>query len=201
MPTSHPCPWRSGSLFGTGRRRHLDRDQRARFRYLLRAHARAGRLPPKGEWVGAALLKRLGDTGQCDPSHETLATDAGCSSRTVPAALRPSWHPLGCYVGRRDWCGPGGGLSRPATPTSWCRPGKTLTFPPANRLAVKPKERLFLLVRAKVQMIGGGGTETGNSRSYVRRTSKKGKIADKTELQLDGGSSIRIIRYAANSGL
>jgi len=86
MPTSHPCPWRSGSLFGTGRRRHLDRDQRARFRYLLRAHARAGRLSPKGEWVGAALLKRLGDTGQCDPSHETLATDAGCSSRTVRRA-------------------------------------------------------------------------------------------------------------------
>ena len=87
MPTSHPRPWRSGSLFGTGRRRHLDRDQRARFKYLLRAHARAGRLSPKSEWVGNALLKRLGaDGGQCDPSHDTLATDAGCSSRTVRRA-------------------------------------------------------------------------------------------------------------------
>ena len=86
MSANHPRPWHRGSVFGAGPRRPLDRDQRARFRYLIRAHARAGRLSPKGEWVGNALLKRLGEGGQCDPSHETLATDAGCSSRTVRRA-------------------------------------------------------------------------------------------------------------------
>ncbi len=86
MPAPHPRPRRRGSLFTAGQRRPLDRDQRARFRFLLRAHARAGRLAAKGQWVGEALLKRLGSDGQCDPSHETLATDAGCSSRTVRRA-------------------------------------------------------------------------------------------------------------------
>jgi AraC-like DNA-binding protein len=86
MPTAHPRPWRRGSLFTAGLRRPLDRDQRARFRFLLRAHTRVGRLPAKAEWVGNALLKRLGEGGQCDPSQETLASDAGCSSRTVRRA-------------------------------------------------------------------------------------------------------------------
>src|SRR4051812_37176993 len=30
--------------------------------------------------IGLALLKRLGTTGRCDPSHATLAADAGCKS-------------------------------------------------------------------------------------------------------------------------
>jgi len=64
----------------------LDREQRARFRYLLRAHARAGRLAAKHEWVGLALLKRLGADGQLDPAQDTLAADAGCSARTVRRA-------------------------------------------------------------------------------------------------------------------
>jgi hypothetical protein len=58
----------------------------ARFRYLLRAHARAGRITPRAEWVGCALLKRLADDGRCDPAHATLAADAGCSERTVRRA-------------------------------------------------------------------------------------------------------------------
>src|SRR5689334_51143 len=87
MPSSHPRPWRRGSLFGPGPRRPLTRDERARFRYLLRAHTRAGRLSPRGEWVGNALLKRLGEDGQCDPAHVTLAEDAGCGERTVRRAL------------------------------------------------------------------------------------------------------------------
>jgi hypothetical protein len=36
---------------------------------LLRAHARTGRITPKAEWVGLALLKRLGADGQCDPTR------------------------------------------------------------------------------------------------------------------------------------
>jgi hypothetical protein len=86
MSRSHPRPWRRGSLFGPGPRQPLDREQRARFRFLLRTHARGGRLTPKAEWVGNALLKRLGDDGQCDPSHATLAADAACSERTVGRA-------------------------------------------------------------------------------------------------------------------
>lgn len=86
MSAHHPRPWHRGSVFGAGPRRPLDREQRARFRFLLRAHTRAGRLSPKAEWVGKALLKRLGTDGECDPAHATLASDAGCSVRTVQRA-------------------------------------------------------------------------------------------------------------------
>lgn len=82
----HPRPWHRASVFGDGRRVPLDRERRARFRFLLHAHARAGRMPAKHEWVGLALLKRLGTDGQCDPAHDTLAADAGCSARSVRRA-------------------------------------------------------------------------------------------------------------------
>src|SRR4051794_24676236 len=81
-----PRPWRRGSVFGDGRRVPLDRERRARFRFLLNAHRRARRLTPTAELVGTALLKRLGADGQCDPSHATLAADVGCSARTVGRA-------------------------------------------------------------------------------------------------------------------
>jgi hypothetical protein len=87
MPTPHPRPYRAGSVFGDGPRRALDRDQRARFTFLLNAHYRASRITPKGEKVGLALLKRLGADGRCDPSHETLAGDASCDEKTVRRAL------------------------------------------------------------------------------------------------------------------
>jgi len=86
MSTPHPRPWRRGSLFGPGPRRPLDREQRARFRYLLNAHRRARRLTPLTELVGNALVRRLGVDGQCDPAHDTIAADAGCSARTVRRA-------------------------------------------------------------------------------------------------------------------
>lgn len=84
---AHPRPWHRGSLFGAGPRRPLDRNQRARFRYLLDAHRRGGRLTPNAMLVGAALLRRLGEDGRCDPAHATLASDAGCGERTVRRAL------------------------------------------------------------------------------------------------------------------
>ena len=87
MPRPHPRPWHGGSVFGPGPRRRLDRNQRARFRFLLNAHKRAGRLTDKTEDVGAALLKRLSDAGRCDPSQATLANDAGCEERTVRRAI------------------------------------------------------------------------------------------------------------------
>jgi Helix-turn-helix domain len=79
--------WRNDSIFGPGPRRPLDREQRARFRFLIRAHARGRRLSAKAQWVAEALLKRLGADGHCDPSHDTLAADAGCAVRTVRRAL------------------------------------------------------------------------------------------------------------------
>ena len=86
MPRSHPRPWHRGSLYGDGRRVPLDRERRARVRFLLSAHRRARRLTPTAELVGTALLKRLGIDGQCDPAHATLAADVGCSARTVGRA-------------------------------------------------------------------------------------------------------------------
>jgi hypothetical protein len=87
MTTSHPRPWHRDSIFGDGPRRPLDREQRARFKFLLNAHRRARRLTAHAELVGAALVKRLGVDGQLDPAHATLAADVGCASRTVRRAL------------------------------------------------------------------------------------------------------------------
>jgi AraC-like DNA-binding protein len=86
MSNTHPRPWHTGSIFGDGYRRSLDREQRATFRYLLAAHRHAGRLTPHHELVGKALVRRLGVDGRCDPSHETIAADVGCSARTVRRA-------------------------------------------------------------------------------------------------------------------
>ncbi len=85
MPNANP--YHSGSLFGPGPRRPLDREQRARFRFLLTAHRRARRLTPHAELIGNALVKRLSVDGQCDPGHDTIAADVGCCARTVRRAL------------------------------------------------------------------------------------------------------------------
>ena len=85
--SAHPHPYHAGSLFGDGPRRALDREQRARFKFLLTAHRRARRITPHAEIVGNALVKRLSVDGQCDPGHDTIAADAGCCARTVRRAL------------------------------------------------------------------------------------------------------------------
>jgi hypothetical protein len=59
-PKVHPRPWHRGSVFGDGPRLPLDREQRARFRYLLNAHRRVRRLTPLTELIGNALVRRLG---------------------------------------------------------------------------------------------------------------------------------------------
>jgi Helix-turn-helix domain len=87
MPEPHPRPWHRNSIFGPGRRRPLDREGRARFRYLLNSHHRAHRLSRTTRDVGEALLRRLGTDGQCDPAQVTLAEDAACSDRTVRRAI------------------------------------------------------------------------------------------------------------------
>jgi CRP-like cAMP-binding protein len=87
MPTAHFRPWHRSSQFGDGPRRPLDREQRARFRYLVNAHRRARHLTPLAEQIGHALVRRLGEDGQLDPSHDTIAADVGCCARTVRRAL------------------------------------------------------------------------------------------------------------------
>jgi hypothetical protein len=87
MSYAHPRPWHAGSTFGAGPRQPLNRDQRARFKFLLNAHRRSRRISAKHELVGEALLKRLSVDGRCDPSHDCLADDAGCNARTVRRAL------------------------------------------------------------------------------------------------------------------
>jgi hypothetical protein len=87
MTQAHPRPWRRDSTFGAGPRRPLDREQKARVKFLLHAHRRARRLTPHAELVGNALVRRLGVDGQLDPAHETIAQDVGCGTRTVRRAL------------------------------------------------------------------------------------------------------------------
>jgi hypothetical protein len=79
--------WHRNSIFGPGHRRPLDREGRARFRYLLNIHHRARRLSRATRDVGEALLRRLGSDGQCDPAQGTLAQDAACCGRTVRRAI------------------------------------------------------------------------------------------------------------------
>ena len=87
MPNPHhPKPWHRGSIFGDGPRVPLDRERRARFRFLLNAHHCGGRITRAARDVGEALLRRLSAEGRCDPSHDTLAADAACDARTVRRA-------------------------------------------------------------------------------------------------------------------
>ena len=87
MPCPHPRPWRRGSLFVAGPRVPLDREQRAVWRARLELARRAGRIAALHLLVGTALIRRLGQNGRLDPSHQTIAADAGCSPRTVRRAL------------------------------------------------------------------------------------------------------------------
>jgi DNA-binding transcriptional MocR family regulator len=87
------------SIFGTGPRRPLDREQRARFKYLVHAHRTAHHLTADHHDVAEALLRHLGQDGQCDPSQATLSADTGACERTVRRALDRlralgmiSWH-------------------------------------------------------------------------------------------------------------
>jgi hypothetical protein len=93
MPVALPRhAWRRDSIFGDGPPVPLNRDDHARYRYLLNAHHRAGRISRTCRDIDLALLKRLGATGRCDPSHATLAMDAGCktpkTSERATAALK-----------------------------------------------------------------------------------------------------------------
>lgn len=87
MDGMHPKPWHRGSVFGPGPRQPLDRERRARWRFLVHAHARAGRIAPKGEWVLEELLSHLSREGRCDPSYARLGAGAQTSSKTAERAV------------------------------------------------------------------------------------------------------------------
>jgi hypothetical protein len=80
--------WHRYSEFGQGPRVPLDREHRARFRFLLDAHKRGGRLTADYVEVGRALLRCLGQDGRLDPSHAFLAGCANCEASTVRRALK-----------------------------------------------------------------------------------------------------------------
>jgi DNA-binding transcriptional MocR family regulator len=89
MPSrAHPRPYHRDSLFGDGPRIPLDRERRAVWKARMEMHRRVGRITDSGAQVGTALLRRLGQDGRCDPSHQTLADDSGESVSTVQRALK-----------------------------------------------------------------------------------------------------------------
>ena len=88
MPTPHPRPWHRNSVFGPGPRLPLCRERRAVWKARVELARRAGRVTDGEAYVGQALLKRLGQDGRCDPSHQTLADDSGESVSTVQRALK-----------------------------------------------------------------------------------------------------------------
>jgi hypothetical protein len=85
-----PAPghrWHSGSIFGSGPRIPLDREQRARYRALLLLNRRPGRLTLSASVIGRVLLDMLGEDGRLDPSHATIAARARVSIATVVRSL------------------------------------------------------------------------------------------------------------------
>ena len=79
--------WRRDSIFGPGQRQRLDRNGRARFRFLTRQHRRVNRLTANDVAVGEVLVSALGDDGRLDLAHNTIAERALCHPATVRRAL------------------------------------------------------------------------------------------------------------------
>lgn len=95
--------WRKPSIFGPGHRMPLDRNQLARFVWLVRNDRRHGRLSATGEDVAIELVKMLGDDGRLDPNHATISDRVGCDISTTRRCLKRSW----------DGAGPALGAARP----------------------------------------------------------------------------------------
>lgn len=79
--------WRKDSVFGTGPRVPLDREQRAVFRAKLMLNRRPGRLTISAAAIGRIMLDMMGQDGRLDPCHATLATLARVDVATVKRAL------------------------------------------------------------------------------------------------------------------
>ena len=89
---THPKPWHRASTFAAGFRHPLDRERReqwkARVELWRRSRNRDLRLTGDHTYVALALLRRLGQDGRLDPSHQTLADASGVCVNTVKEALR-----------------------------------------------------------------------------------------------------------------
>jgi hypothetical protein len=79
--------WRKNSIFGDGPRVRLDRNGRARFRFLVRMHRGGNRLTANDMDVAEVLVSSLGDDGRLDLAHATIAERALCHPATVRRAL------------------------------------------------------------------------------------------------------------------
>lgn len=100
--------WRKPSVFGPGRRVPIDRNQLARFVWLVRNDRRYGRLSATGEDVAIELVKMLGDDDQAAlpaliaagrgdaPVTELRFRCGACGSRTTSVIVS------GSRTGRRD---------------------------------------------------------------------------------------------------
>lgn len=82
-----PSHWHKNSIFGDGPRSTLDRNARARFRFLLRTHRQANRLTADGMEVGEVMVAALGNDGRLDLAHATIADRALCHVATVKRSL------------------------------------------------------------------------------------------------------------------
>jgi hypothetical protein len=87
MSSKHPKPWHRGSVFGTGRRVLLDREQRAVFRAKLTLQRKPGRLSSSALRLAHIMLDKLGVDGRLDPSIATLAELARVDQSTVVRCL------------------------------------------------------------------------------------------------------------------
>jgi hypothetical protein len=87
MAKFHPHPWHKEAIYGPGFRVPLDRERKAVWTARLRMFRRGGHITALHEFVGLALVKRLGVDGRLDPSHDVIADDVGCCPRSVRNAL------------------------------------------------------------------------------------------------------------------
>ena len=78
--------WRAKSEFGQGLRAAVDQDARDVWTARVEIHRRAGRLTASETLVAQAMARKQGTDGRLDPSHKTIANDAGVSERTVRRA-------------------------------------------------------------------------------------------------------------------
>jgi hypothetical protein len=74
-------------VFGPGLRSPRDREWLVQWKARIGFLRRGGRLTALQAEIALALSRRLGQDGQLDPAHATIAADAGAGCRTVQRAL------------------------------------------------------------------------------------------------------------------
>lgn len=80
--------WHGGSEYAhSSHFRQMDRNERARWRFLTNTARARRRISAVAHDVAQALLQHQADNGRCDPGHARLARLARCSERAVRYAL------------------------------------------------------------------------------------------------------------------